>query len=109
MRALTSYRVQRLEAGGINYEQPERQIVVWGFHADDTDRLITGIKFGDTLLERLPGEEVEILRIRAMREVVPLLPPDALRDSKGKPVGYFTYSGLPPDHCEVTPERLAGR
>ena len=109
MRALTSYRVQRLEPGGINYEPPERQIAVWGLHADDTDRSITGIKFGDAVLGRLPGEEIEMLRIRAMRDLVPQLPADALRDPNGKPVGYFTYAGLPPDHCKATAEREAKR
>jgi len=115
---LAAYRVQRLEPGGINYEPAGRQVVVWGIHADDTDRLITGIKFGNTVLTRIgspakipggfniwEGEQVEALRIRAMRDVVPSLPGNALRDSKGKPVGYFIYAGLPEDHCKAIAEQ----
>jgi hypothetical protein len=105
MRPLTSYRVQRLEPGGINYEPPERQIVVWGLH--EASNAVTGIKFGDLVLGRAQGEEVEALRIRAMRELVPQLPADALRDPKGKPVGWFTYAGLPPDHCRAVAQREA--
>ena len=102
---LKRYRVQRVEPGGINYEPPERQVVVWGLR--EGSEAVTGIKFGDTLLERTPGEQVEALRIRAMQTVIPSLPADALRDSKDKPVGYFTYAGLPADHCEATAEKEA--
>jgi hypothetical protein len=106
VRPLSSYRVQRVEPAGINYEPPSAQIVVWGIH--EGSEHVTGIRFGDTLLQRAPGELVEALRIRAMREVVPSLPANALRDPNGKAVGYLTYAGLPVDHCVVTPQRLAG-
>ena len=97
-------RVQRLEPGGVNYEPPEVQIVVWGIHGSDS---VTGIKFGDAVLGRMAGETCEALRIRAMREIVPSLPADALRDRNGKPAGYFIYAGLPPDYCKADAEREA--
>ena len=103
---LRRYRVQRVEAGGINYEPLERQIVVWGIH--EGSEFVTGLKFGEASLGRLPGEQVEALRIRAMRELVPHLSPNAPRDSKGKAAGYFTYAGLPADHCRAVAEREAG-
>ena len=100
---LPQQRVQRINPGGINYEPAERQVVVWGIHGGS--EFVTGIKVGTTTLERSPGEEIEALRLRAMCEVVPILPPDTLRDSKGKAVGYFTYQGLDPDHCKAVAER----
>ena len=104
---LRARRVQRIEPAGVNYEPPERQIAVWGIH--EASDLAIGIKLGDAVLWRAPGETVEALRVRAMRELVPHLPPDAPRDPKGKAVGHFIYPGLPEDHCAVTPRRLAGR
>jgi hypothetical protein len=100
---LNSYRVQRLEANGINYEPHERQCVVWGIHEGSAS--VIGIKFGDVMLARQPREEIHDLRIRAMREVIPTLLADALRDSKGKPVGYFVYQGLSEDHCKAVAEK----
>src|SRR5512138_3105491 len=93
--------VERIEPGGVNYEPPERQVAVWGLHGSDA---VTGIQFGDAVLGRLAGETLEALRIRAMREIVPTLPSDALRDCNGKPVGYFIYAGLPPDYCKASAE-----
>jgi hypothetical protein len=98
--------VQRIEPNGINTEPESARLVLWGIHG--ASRFVIGVQIGDTLLERTPGEEVEALRIRAMREIVPNLPPDALRDSKGSAVGYFVYTGLPPNHCQPTSQHLAG-
>jgi hypothetical protein len=103
---LKQQRVQRVEMGGIHSEPPSAQLVVWGIHGGG--ELVVGLQVGDVALDRLAGEEVDALRVRAMRDVVPNLPPNALRDSKGVAVGYFIYAGLPPDHCEPTAQHLEG-
>jgi hypothetical protein len=113
MRAdqLTAQPVQRVEPGGVNTEPAAHRLVVWGIHGGSD--FVTGLQVGSTLLERLPPnpltgaprESNDALRIRAMREVVPALPPDALRDSKGSAVGYFLYADLPADHCKAVAER----
>ena len=101
-RQLGVARVTRLEAAGINYEPPENQIVVWGIHG--ADNFVIGLMIGATLLV---GEDPEHLRLRAMREVKNLPPDTTLRDTKGKPVGWFIYTGLPKDHCRAVAEREA--
>lgn len=108
MRAdqLKSQRVQRVEMSGIHTQPASRRLVVWGIHGGSN--FVIGLKVGETLLERLPGEEVDALRVRAMRDVVPTLPPDARRDSKGVAVGYFVYAGMSPDHCKPTQRHLDG-
>jgi hypothetical protein len=109
MRAdqLGGQRVQRVEPNGVHCEPPSSRLVVWGIHGGS--EFVTGIKFGETALGRAPAEEVEALRVRAMRDVVPNLAPDALRDSKGSAVGYFTYAGLPADHCRAVAEQEGKR
>jgi hypothetical protein len=109
MRAdqLAAQRVQRVEPGGINYEPAENRLVIWGIHG--AGDYVTALRIGGALVERLPPdpltgaprEEVDALRVRAMRS----LPPDALRDSKGSAVGYFLYAGLPADHCAAAAAR----
>jgi len=108
MRAheLRGQRVQRVEMSGVHSEPHTARLVVWGIHGGGD--FVTGLRVGGTVLERQPGEEVDALRVRAMREVVPTLPPDAFRDSKGAAVGHFTYAGLPPDHCRPTARHLEG-
>lgn len=111
---LSSQRVQRVEPGGVNYEPPSARLVVWGIHG--AGDFVTGLQVGDALLLRAardpftgaPEETADQLRIRAMREAVPALPPDAMRDSKGSAVGYFVYEGLPLEHCRPTARHLAG-
>jgi hypothetical protein len=103
--------VQRVQPGGINYEPAAHRLVVWGIHGGGD--FVTAIQVGATVLtRRLPdpitgaaAESEDALRARAMRDVVPTLPPDALRDSKGAAVGYFLYAGLPADHCKAVAER----
>lgn len=105
--------VQRVEPGGVhvNAEPASNRLVVWGIHGGSD--FITGICVGATVLERLPRnaitaapkESADDLWIRARREVVPNLPPDALRDRHGAAVGYFLYAGLPADHCKAVAER----
>jgi len=91
--------------GGVHSEPASARLVVWGIHGGGD--FVTGLGVGDVVLNRLPGEAVDALRVRAMRDVVPTLPPDALRDSKGAAVGYFVYTGLPPDQCKTVAEREA--
>ena len=105
-RELQGQRVQRLEMGGVNYEPPGSQLVVWGIHGGGA--FIVALRIGNAELQRREGETEDQLRIRAMREVVPSLPPDAIRDPNGKAVGYFTYTGLPAEYCFPTPSRIAG-
>lgn len=96
-------RVQRLEPGGVNTEPASLRLVLWGIHERSGQEC--GVRIGDATLTRLPGEEVEAMRIRAMRQVVPALPANALRDTKGSAVGWFIYPGLPEDHCRTVAER----
>src|SRR5260221_14690637 len=64
---------------------------------------VTGLCVGDVVLQRLPAnpvigsaeETTDALRLRAALA----LPPDVLRDAKGEALGFFLYSGLPPEHC----------
>src|SRR3954464_5087714 len=100
---LPRMRVQRVEPAGILY-QPHR-LVVWGIHG--AGAYVLGMQVGDSYLARRqvaslngdPPETVDQLRERAMRDVVPHLPPNCLRDRNGSAVGYFIYEGLPADHC----------
>ena len=105
---LSSQPVQRIEPAGVLYEyDPERRLVIWGIHG--AGAYVLGVQVHDTYVERRrtvslsgePPESVDQLRERAMRSVVPTLPPSALRDSKGSAVGYFVYEGLPVDHCRA--------
>src|SRR5437870_3730174 len=91
-RDLPKQQVQRVEMGGVHYEPPGSQLVVWGIHGGSD--FVIALRIGDAELERRAGESVDELRIRAMRDVVPNLPLDALRDANGKAVGYFCYSGM---------------
>jgi hypothetical protein len=97
--------VQRVEPGGIITDPRAAPLVTWGLHG--ASNFVIGIQIGETVLERLPGEEVDALRVRAMIDVVPNLPPDTLRDSKGSAVGFFRYDGLPSDHCKQVAEQQA--
>ena len=101
--------VQRIEPAGVIYEQhgPDRRLVLWGVHG--AGDYVVGVHIHNTYVERRrtvslkgdPPETVDQLRDRAMSNVVPTLPPTALRDSKGSAVGYFVYEGLPVDHCRA--------
>ena len=104
-RELQNQKVQRVQMGGANYEPPEHQLVCWGIHGGSD--FVLALRIGEAELPRREGETVDELRIRAMREVVPNLPPGALRDPSGKAVGYFVYLGLPPEYCFPTASRLA--
>jgi hypothetical protein len=100
---LLRQRVQRVEPGCA----VPAGLVLWGIHGGSD--FVVGLAIGATVIERLPPnpfsgaprEDVDALRVRALREV----PPDALRDSKGSAVGYYLYAGLPPDHCRAVAER----
>jgi len=104
MRAdqLLTQPVQRVQMGGIHNEPADARLVVWGLHGGS--EFVTGLQIDGVYVERVPGETCDALRIRAMRTVTPNLPATALRDSKGAAVGYFTYSGLPLDHCKAIAE-----
>ena len=58
-------------------------------------RRIVGLSLVEAMRTLLPESE-DALRVRAGRN----LPPDALRDSKGSAIGWFLYSGMPPDFCK---------
>ncbi len=92
--------------GGIHSEPPAARLVCWGIHGGGEH--VRALKIGDIVLERLAGEEVDALRVRAMREVVPNLPADAWRDSRGAAIGYFVYIGLDQDHCAPSAQHLEG-
>lgn len=76
------------------------------------DNFVTGLCVGDTVLQRLPAnpvigsaeETTDALRLRAALA----LPPDVLRDAKGEAIGFFLYTGLPPEHCYPTSQHIAG-
>src|SRR5258708_29973602 len=76
------------------------------------DEFVTGLCVGDIVLQRLaedrvtgkPEETTDALRLRAALA----LPPDVLRDAKGEAIGFFLYSGLPPEHCYPTAQHIAG-
>jgi len=98
---LIRQRVQRIEPVAPYLETPPARLIVCGIHGGDD--FATGLRVGETVFPR-EGESTDALRFRAMRAV----PADALRDVKGDAIGYFVYSGLPPDHCAPTARHLAG-
>jgi hypothetical protein len=99
---LKQQRVQRVEPAG----PIAGRLCIFGLHG--AGEFVRAIQIGDVVLERLPGEETDALRMRAMREVVPNLPVDAWRDSSGNVVGFFRYDGLDPDFCRPTTRHLEG-
>src|SRR6266705_2436958 len=99
-------RIERIEPAGIIADPHAAPLVVWGIHG--AGEHVRALRIGDVVLERLPGEEVDALRVRAMREVVPNLPADAWRDSRGAAIGYFVYIGLDQDHCAPSAQHLEG-
>ena len=75
---LKRQRVQTVHMVGI---RPGGPSTVWGIHG--ASDFVIGICVGDTVLDRLPGEEVDDLTLRGTG-----------------PVGYLIYRGLPADHCK---------
>jgi hypothetical protein len=100
--------IERIEMNMAHALGPECRLVVWGIRAAGADDCVIALQIGDIVLEPrghdpvtgAPPESPEILRLRAMAEVVSSLPPGAPRDTKGSAIGYFVYRGLPADHCK---------
>lgn len=94
--------IERIEMNMAHTLGPECRLVVWGIRYAGADEFVTALQIGGIVVERrgAPAESPDMLRLRAMREIVPLLPPNALRDPKGSAVAFFRYAGLPPDHCQ---------
>jgi hypothetical protein len=80
-------------------------LIVRGLYGGDD--MINGVCVDGHILNRTPydtvtgepEESTDQLRIRAARELVPVLSESVPRDQRGCPIGYFIYEGLDQDHC----------